>query len=105
MYSDAIKPAGVERILHLLCAFPLVLQEHVQGYRQPAELSSLLSAEEIQQLDRVTNRPYFIISKISRELRLIKDCEGFTARERLGLELGFGLELELGLELGIPTNP
>lgn len=33
-----------------------VLQEHVQGFRQPTEMSLLLSIEEICELDRVTNR-------------------------------------------------
>ena len=139
LYGDVIQPARVERILHLLCAFPLgdfnwftwpvslcnimvygvwcigsacavdiviegsvirirtreevfinnsyftqgtyslsvlrgktltitiyihlphmkrtaVLQEHVQGFRQPTELSSLLTYGEIIELDRVTNR-------------------------------------------------
>ena len=37
---------------------PLVLQEHVQGFRQPAELANLLPVEEIMDLDRVTNRYY-----------------------------------------------
>ena len=62
-----------------------VLQEHVQGFRQPTELSNLLPLEEICELDRVTNRPYFIINKISREIRLIKDCPLFTSRERQGV--------------------
>ena len=62
-----------------------MLQEHVQGFRQPTELSNLLPLEEICELDRVTNRPYFIVNKISREIRSIKECPAFTARERQGM--------------------
>ena len=64
-----------------------MLQEHVQGFRQPTELSNLLPLEEICELDRVTNRPYFIVNKISREIRSIKECPAFTARERQGMIL------------------
>jgi hypothetical protein len=68
------------------CLYRTVLQEHVQGFRQPTELSNLLPLSEICELDRVTNRPYFIINKISREIRGIKECASFTARERQGRE-------------------
>ena len=59
-----------------------MLQEHVQGFRQPTELTNLLTMAEILELDRVTNRPFYIISKISKEIRHIKDCIGFTPREK-----------------------
>ena len=43
-------------IFHITVLHLLVLQEHVQGFRQPTELSNLLTHEEIMELDRVTNR-------------------------------------------------
>jgi predicted membrane chloride channel (bestrophin family) len=86
LYGDVIKASRVERILNLLCAFPLVLQEHVQGLRHSTELQNLLPLSEICDLDRVSNRPYFIITKISREVRLIEECAAFTSRERQGLQ-------------------
>jgi ion channel-forming bestrophin family protein len=82
IYSDIAKSARVERIFHLLCAFPLILQEHVQGFRHPSQLTSLLSLPEIRELDRVTNRPYYILNKISKEIRLIPECPEFSSRER-----------------------
>ena len=35
---------------------------------------------------RSSHRPYFIIGKISKEIRLIPDCTGFTARERQAMQ-------------------
>jgi hypothetical protein len=52
------------------------------GFRQPTELSNLLPLAEIMDLDRVTNRPYFIISRLSKEVRMIPESPGFTSRER-----------------------
>ena len=48
----------------------IVLQEHVQGFRQPTELSSLLTYGEIIELDRVTNR-YLTIKSMSNLLLLV----------------------------------
>ena len=35
---------------------------------------------------KTQHRPYFIVSKISKEIRLIKECSAFTARERQALQ-------------------
>lgn len=83
LYSDIIKVVGLERILHLLCVFPIVLQEHVQGFRNTRQLSQFLSVEDLHAIDRVTNRPYFVINKISQELKLIPESLAFTSRERM----------------------
>ena len=42
--------------------------------------------DEICALDGITNRPLFIINKITREIRSIKDGPSFTSRERQGKE-------------------
>lgn len=82
VYSDVMSVTQVERILHLLVAFPVVLQEYVQGFRQTALLHGLMSDDEIRDIDRVTNRPYFIINRLAKEVRSIPDSAQFTSRER-----------------------
>ena len=72
----------LERIFHLLCAFPLVLQEHIQGFRQPKALMGYLTDEDILKIGLVTNRPFFITNKLAKEIRTIPESEGFTSRER-----------------------
>lgn len=82
VYADVMSDAQVERILHLLCAFPLVLQEHVQGFRQPEALRGLLKEEEILKLGWVSNRPFYIANKLAKEIRTIPETGVFTPRER-----------------------
>ena len=85
VYSDAMEATSVERILKLLCAFPIVLQEHIQGFTAPKLLQDLLDESDKQSIDRVTNRPYFILNKLYKEIRGIPESVVFTSRERLAL--------------------
>ncbi len=85
VYSDVMTVSQVERILKLLCAFPIVLQEHVQGFSAPNLLNDYLSEADKQCIDRVTNRPFFILNKISKEIRWIPESPSFTSRERLAM--------------------
>ena len=71
-----------------------VLQEHVQGFRDPIVLSNLLPVDEIIALDGITNRPLFIVNKLTRELRSIKDGPSFTSRERQGEECSLECSLK-----------
>eukprot|EP01041_Mallomonas_annulata_P006539 gene6539-13233_t len=82
VYSDAMSSTQLERIFHLLIAFPLVLQEYVQGFHQPTHLSGLMTEQEVHDIDRVTNRPYFVINRLAKEVRMIPDSPTFTSRER-----------------------
>jgi predicted membrane chloride channel (bestrophin family) len=75
-------PIQIERIFHLLIAFPLVLQEYVQGFRQTHALIGLLNKQELLDIDRVTNRPFYIINRLAKEVRSIADTPIFTSRER-----------------------
>ena len=52
----------------------MVLQEHVQGFRHSdKELSEFLSKQELSEIERVTNRPFFLINKIHREVKKMID--------------------------------
>lgn len=85
VYSDVVQTSRLTRILHLLCAFPIVLQEHTQGRCQSDRLRGLLTHFEIEQINRVTNRPYYIVNLLSMEIRNIPNSVFFTNRERLAL--------------------
>lgn len=82
IYSDVMPSTQLQRILHLLIAFPICLQEYVQGVRQPEKFHGILSDAEIRELDTVTNRPYFLSNRLAREVRLIPESSLFTSRER-----------------------
>jgi predicted membrane chloride channel (bestrophin family) len=84
VYADTMDASKVERLLNLLCAFPIVLQEHIQGFLSPKLLKDYLSESDQQRIDRVTNRPFFILNKLAKEVRTIPDSVNFTSRERLG---------------------
>jgi predicted membrane chloride channel (bestrophin family) len=82
LYSESISSAKIERMFHLICAFPLVLQEHVQGFRHPNALVELLTPNDLNAMDKVTNRPYFITNILAKEIRKIEDSPTFSSRER-----------------------
>ena len=83
VFSDAMPQSRLERILHLLCVFPIVLQEHVQGFHQKQALKEHLSDEEIACINQVTNKPFFVTCKLSSEVRAIATAPGvFSDRER-----------------------
>lgn len=80
--SDSIGRKRVERICHLICAFPIVLQEHLQGFHGSTGLGQLIENSEIEDLERVSNKPYFIASKLAREIRQIDECVAFSSRDK-----------------------
>jgi putative membrane protein len=82
VFSDAMPQTTVERVLHLMCVFPVVLQEHVQGFEQRSFLREHLSDTEIEAINSVTNKPYFIACKLANEIANIEESLKFTARER-----------------------
>lgn len=86
MYSEHMKTTNVEKLLHLCCAYPICLQEYVQGFRQPKILEELLSKEDILAIDRLTNRPYYITNLMAKELLKIDLSERFTGRERMAMQ-------------------
>lgn len=82
VFSDSIGQTRVERMLHLVCVFPTVLQEHVQGCADQRAISEHLSDEEMAGIGRVTNKPYFVTCKLAQEIVAVAESQKFTARER-----------------------
>ena len=72
----------------LLCAFPIILLEHLQGRKSAKDLSPLLSPFDMEDMKRVGNRPLCVLSKLAHEYRTIPDanCDQgfllFSSRER-----------------------
>ena len=86
-YHDVIDPSKVDRVLHLIAAFPYVIEQHLKGCNNDNKktedsLSEILSANELNQLSKVRNRPLYLISKISKEIAEIEEMKLFTNRER-----------------------
>ena len=82
LYADILGLQGIERIFHLLLAFPSVLQQHLQGFQPNGDLANLLYPDELRDLAIVENKPYYIVCKLSQAVRNIKECPSFTSRER-----------------------
>lgn len=86
-YQSVLDPSKIDRVLHLIAAFPYVIEQHLKGcnnddFKTENSLSEILSVEEIDQLRKVKNRPLYIISKISKEITEIEEKQLFTNRER-----------------------
>ena len=86
-YHDVIDPAKVDRVLHLIAAFPYVIEQHLKGCMNDQKktedaLSEILTIQEIERLTKVKNRPLYLISKISKEIAEIEEKKLFTNRER-----------------------
>lgn len=77
---------ALERALGLVCAFPVTLEEHVRGCRKSSELSALLIPSDIEDLDRVANRPLFIVSRLTEEIKKYSSKGDFSSRDRQNLQ-------------------
>lgn len=86
-YQSVIDASKIDRVLHLIAAFPYVVEQHLKGSNNDENttddcLREILSASEIDQLSKIRNRPLYIISKISKEIAEIEEKNLFTNRER-----------------------
>eukprot|EP00752_Nemacystus_decipiens_P003572 g3294.t1 len=87
LYEDVFGRRLVQRIANLLACHAVILQEHLQGYKQRQVWEDLLPSEEVIDLMRTTcNRPLAVVNKISREIKAIPyRCEDWSSRERLAI--------------------
>lgn len=82
VFGDVIGKVRVERLLHLVCSFPIALHEHVQGFHDKGALLAHLSEDEVATMARVTNKPLFVCAKLAFEVRSVAECARFSPRER-----------------------
>ena len=75
----------IRNILHLICAYPICLREHVNGANLVEILQYVLTPEQINELSKVTNRPYHVTNLITKEIMKIKLNDDFSGREREGM--------------------
>ena len=88
-YVSFIDSGKFDRVLHLIAAFPVVIEQHLKGCNNDEEktecnLRKILSEDELVKLSQIRNRPLYITTKLSNEIMEIKEQgDGlFTSRER-----------------------
>jgi putative membrane protein len=89
IYSALITKQQLEKIFNLSCAFPIVLQEHLCASDSKFDLlKSFMTEDEILTMCKVSNRPYYILCKLTKEVAGLRDRpsvpdeDAFTSRER-----------------------
>ena len=86
LYSDVITASQIEKIFNLSCAFPTILEKHLRGVpldRECAVQKMFLSSDEMKALKTMSNRPYFIVARMSKVVsEITDDGSRFTSRER-----------------------
>eukprot|EP00611_Tribonema_gayanum_P013965 TRINITY_DN2521_c0_g1_i2.p2 TRINITY_DN2521_c0_g1~~TRINITY_DN2521_c0_g1_i2.p2 ORF type:complete len:320 (-),score=125.52 TRINITY_DN2521_c0_g1_i2:926-1885(-) len=84
VYGDVLGRRSIMRIAQLLCVFPHVLQEHLQGYKDSALYANLVSEEELRVLATTTcNRPLLLVNTLAKECVKIPYGDNWSSRERL----------------------
>lgn len=86
-YRSIIPAEKIDRVLHLIAAFPVVIEQHLKGCNNDEEktacfLRKILSQDELERLGAVRNRPLYITTKLSNEIMEIEEKGLFTTRER-----------------------
>ena len=67
LYADCMGTGRLREMTNLLCAFPIMLKEHVQGRRGAGQL--LMQDSSLRDLEDVANRPLFLINKLGLQAR------------------------------------
>mmetsp|Transcript_7280 Transcript_7280/g.11207 ORF Transcript_7280/g.11207 Transcript_7280/m.11207 type:complete len:430 (-) Transcript_7280:453-1742(-) len=85
LYAEELGDARRKRVANLVCAFPIVLQEHLQGGEKPHRTEYFLEAEDYLELGRASNRPLCLVNKIAKVVKGVEYSAAWTSRERLAL--------------------
>lgn len=86
LYNDVIGRKLILRIAQLLCVFPHILREHLQGCRDSGVYEKLLSPDELSILSTTNcNRPLLIVNTLSKEIMKVSYGINWTSRERLSM--------------------
>ena len=80
IYADVMGAQRLQKILNLCCSYPIVLQEHLQGSKQTERLQRFIHQDDLLTMEQMSNKPNFIISKLAKEIRLIKETANFSSR-------------------------
>lgn len=98
IYEDCIGAEKVTAVGRLICAYPLVLREHLTGENHKPELARLLGAHLSDTLDGSANKPLWLCNRLSVIFRSIPEQgTSFSSRERLML---LGLVNDLSSTIG-----
>mmetsp|Transcript_3318 Transcript_3318/g.4262 ORF Transcript_3318/g.4262 Transcript_3318/m.4262 type:complete len:419 (+) Transcript_3318:163-1419(+) len=85
LYKDEIGKSNRKRLTNLICAFPIILQEHLKGVRQPHRTEYFLDSDDFCDLGRASNRPLCLVNKMAKVVKSVKYTEDYTSRERLAM--------------------
>jgi putative membrane protein len=86
LYRDDLGEERILRIGKLLAVFPLILEEHLKGFKDTSMYKHLLAKNELQELEQTRyNRPLYIVDLLGKEARAIAYSESWSSRERLAL--------------------
>lgn len=94
LYRDQVGRRRTERVVRLMCAFPVVLKQYLRGnvLEDVSGLSHLLTEADCASLRRVKNKPLHVTNLLAQQLRAVPDTtlHGtdlplFSSRERLAM--------------------
>mmetsp|Transcript_19772 Transcript_19772/g.26070 ORF Transcript_19772/g.26070 Transcript_19772/m.26070 type:complete len:492 (-) Transcript_19772:128-1603(-) len=85
LYKCEIGKCNQKRLANLLCAFPIILQEHLKGVRQPHRTEYFLDSDDFCDLGRASNRPLCLVNKMAKVVKSVEFTEAYTSRERLAI--------------------
>ena len=88
VYRNQLGESNVKRIADLLCAFPVALKHHLEGYMghdQEDELSRLVDPLDLPGVLSAVNRPQYICSTLMHIIvhDVAYQADAWTVRERL----------------------
>ena len=88
-YRAVIGDHACHRLADLLCAFPVALKQHLEGFKgleQERELSQLLDPQDLSGVMQAVNRPLFILNRMALIVTAVPyDAVQWTSRERLSV--------------------
>ena len=87
LFEEALGRERRCRVARLLCAFPIVLKQHLRGTTALPHVRPLLTKAEVLSLRAAHNQPLHIVNLLGIHLAAVPEQAdvGFTSRERLFL--------------------
>ncbi|GAB5035190.1 Hypothetical protein NocV09_02400660 [Nannochloropsis oceanica] len=85
VYEDCLSTEKVTSVARLICAYPLVLREHLTGETHKSDLIRLLGPALSDTMDCSVNKPLWVCNRLALLFRGVPESINFSSRERLVL--------------------
>lgn len=85
VYEDCLSTEKVTSVARLICAYPLVLREHLSGETHKSDLIRLLGPALSDTMDCSVNKPLWVCNRLALLFRGVPESMNFSSRERLVL--------------------